>query len=152
VSVFLSALIHHLIGLTLAVAAVAIVMRQVSPMIAFLPVYMFLVGLFSIGLGWIVSSLNVYVRDTAQILSVVLTLWFWATPIFISEQQIPQRFRFVVHGNPLSLVVRAYRERLMTDRWPDFVELAAIATYASCVFVLGGLFFRYLKRGFADVL
>jgi ABC-type polysaccharide/polyol phosphate export permease len=152
VSVFLSALIHHLIGLALAVAAVAIVMRQVSPMIAFLPVYMFFVGLFSIGLGWIVSSLNVYLRDTAQVLSVVLTLWFWATPIFISEQQIPQRFRFVVHGNPLSLVVRAYRERLMTDRWPNLAELAAIAAYASCVFVLGGLFFRYLKRGFADVL
>jgi ABC-type polysaccharide/polyol phosphate export permease len=152
VSVFLSALIHHLIGLALAVAAVAVVTREISPMIVFLPVYMLLVGLFAVGVGWIVSSLNVYVRDTAQVMNVILTLWFWATPIFISESQIPSRFRFVVNTNPLSFVVRAYRERLMTNRWPNLAELGIIAAYGTAAFVLGGLFFRYLKRGFADVL
>jgi ABC-type polysaccharide/polyol phosphate export permease len=152
VSIFLSALINHLIGLCLAVAAVAIVLRQVSPMIVFLPVYMVLVGLLSVGLGWIVSSLNVYLRDTAQVMNVALTLWFWATPIFISEQQIPRRFHFVINSNPLSFVVRAYRDRLLTDRWPNLVELAIISIYAACTFVVGGLFFRHLKRGFADVL
>jgi lipopolysaccharide transport system permease protein len=152
VSIFLSSLINHLIGLGLAVIAVAIVLRRISPMIVFLPVYMFLVGLFAVGLGWVVSSLNVYLRDTAQVINVVLTLWFWITPIFISEQQVPKKFRFVIDGNPLSLVVRAYRDRLMTDRWPNVAELAILAGYAIAAFVLGGLFFRHLKRGFADVL
>ncbi len=152
VSIFLSSLINHLIGLGLAVIAVAIVLRQVSPMIVFLPVYMFLVGLFAVGLAWIVASLNVYLRDTAQVINVVLTLWFWMTPIFISEQQVPKKFRFVIDANPLSLVVRAYRDRLMTDRWPDVAELAILAGYGITAFVLGGLFFRHLKRGFADVL
>ena len=101
---------------------------------------------------WIVSSLNVYLRDTAQVMNVIMTLWFWATPIFISEQQIPRRFRFVVNSNPLSFIVRAYRERLMTDRWPNLAELGIIAAYGTAAFVLGGLFFRHLKRGFADVL
>jgi lipopolysaccharide transport system permease protein len=152
VSIFLSSLINHLIGLGLAIIAVAIVTRAVSPMIVFLPLYMFLVGLFAVGLGWIVSSLNVYLRDTAQAINVVLTLWFWMTPIFISEQQVPQRFRFVIDANPLSLAVRAYRARLLTDRWPNVAELAILAAYSIAAFVLGGLFFRHLKRGFADVL
>lgn len=152
VSIFLSSLIHHAIALVLAVSAVLIVERHVSPMILFLPVYVVLIGMLAIGLGWIVSGLHVYLRDTAQVLAVVLTLWFWVTPIFISEQQIPERFRFLIALNPLSFVVQAYRERLLTSRWPSLRELAVIAVYSVTVFIVGGLFFRQLKRGFADVL
>jgi lipopolysaccharide transport system permease protein len=83
---------------------------------------------------------------------VVLTFWFWFTPIFISERQIPQRFRFLLRLNPLALVVHAYRERLLTARWPNLEELALIAAWGSVAFIAGGLFFRHLKRGFADVL
>ncbi len=152
VSIFLSSLIHHLIGLGLAIAAVVIVLHQLSPTVVLLPLYMFFVGLLAVGLGWIVSSLNVYLRDTAQVMNVVLTFWFWMTPIFVSEQQIPERFRFVIAANPLSFVVRAYRDRLLSSKGPDLGELAVIAAYAAAVFLLGGLFFRHLKRGFADVL
>lgn len=152
VSIFLSSLIHHAIALVLAIGAVLIVAGTLSPMILFLPVYMLLVGMLAVGLGWIVSSLHVYLRDTAQVMTVVLTLWFWITPIFISEEQIPERFRFLIAMNPLSFVVRAYRERLLSSRWPNMYELAIIAAYAVVVFVAGGLFFRQLKSGFADVL
>jgi lipopolysaccharide transport system permease protein len=152
VSIFLSSLIHHVIALFLAICAVFIVMGHLSPAILFLPVYMFLVGLLSVGFGWIVSSLHVYLRDTGQVVTVLLTLWFWITPIFVSEQQIPERFRFLIKINPLSFVVRAYRERLLSSRWPNLEELAIIAAYGIGFFVAGGLFFRQLKRGFADVL
>ncbi len=152
VSIFLSSLIHHVIALALAVGAVLLIAGTLSPMVLFLPLYMLLVGMLAVGLGWIVSSLHVYLRDTAQVLTVVLTLWFWVTPIFISEEQIPERYRFLIAGNPLSFVVRAYRERLLSSSWPNMSELAVIAMYAATVFIVGGLFFRHLKRGFADVL
>jgi len=152
VSIFLSSLIHHLIALVLVVAAAAIWLRTMSPMILLLPVYMFFVGLLAVGIGWIVASLHVYLRDTAQVLSVVMTLWFWLTPIMISEQQIPQRFHPLVTWNPMAWAVRAYRERLLTSQWPHGNELAVLAAYSITIFVLGGLFFRHLKRGFADVL
>ncbi len=152
VSIFLSSLIHHTIALALAMTAVVIVLGHLSPMVLFLPVYMFLVGLLAVGLGWIVSSLHVYLRDTAQVVTVALTLWFWITPIFISERQVPERFRLIVKLNPLSFVVRAYRERLLSTRWPDLHELAIVAAYGAAFFIVGGLFFRQLKRGFADVL
>ena len=152
VSVFLSALINHLIALGVAVTAIAIVLKHFSPMVLLLPVYMLLLGMFAIGVGWIVSSLHVYLRDTAQVLSVVLTFWFWFTPIFITEDLIPPKLRVLIRGNPLAYVVQAYRERLLTDRPPNLNELAAIALYGAAAFVAGGLFFRQLKRGFADVL
>ena len=52
----------------------------------------------------------------------------------------------------MSWLVNAYRDRLLSSQWPDWRELAVIAAYSISVFVLGGLFFRHLKRGFADVL
>jgi lipopolysaccharide transport system permease protein len=52
----------------------------------------------------------------------------------------------------MSWVVRAYRERLFLTTWPDWRELAVLAAYSLTIFIVGGLFFRHLKRGFADVL
>jgi ABC-type polysaccharide/polyol phosphate export permease len=152
ISVFLSSLVHHLIALTLVIGAIAIREGRVSPMIAWLPVYIFLVGMFAVGLSWVVSSLQVYLRDTAQIVSVTLTLWFWITPIFISVDAIPARLRFLVEWNPMSYLVKAYQDRLLSTTWPAVGELAIIAGSAAGMFLIGGLIFRHLKRGFADVL
>ena len=152
VSIFLSSLIQHMIALVLLVVATAFTVKAVSPMILLLPIYMLFIGLLAIGVGWIAASLHVYLRDTAQILAVVMTLWFWITPIMINEQQVPERFRPLITWNPMSWVVRAYRERLFLTTWPDWQELAVLAAYSMAVFIVGGLFFRHLKRGFADVL
>ena len=152
VSIFLSSLLNHLIALVLVVGIVAVYVQHLSVWVLSLPVYMLLVGLFAIGVGWIVASLQVYLRDTAQVLTVLLTFWFWITPIFITEEQFPPQVRFVLHANPLAFVVRAYRERLLSSRFPDLHEVAITAAYAVSAFVVGGLFFRHLKRGFADVL
>jgi lipopolysaccharide transport system permease protein len=152
VSIFLSALVSHLMALAMVLVVVAVWADGISPMAWLLPVYMLLLGMFAVGIGWIVSSLQVYLRDTAQILSVVMTLWFWITPIFISEQDIPERVRFLIVWNPLAYVVRAYRDRLLSYRLPSIEELAVLAAYSMAAFVIGGLFFRHLKSGFADVL
>ena len=74
------------------------------------------------------------------------------TPIFISEQMYPERVRFILKLNPLAYMVRAYRERLLTSQMPDVHELAVLAGFGVASFAIGGLFFRHLKRGFADVL
>jgi ABC-type polysaccharide/polyol phosphate export permease len=152
VSIFLSSLIHHLIGLLMAIAAIAFFLDRFSPLVFLLPLYMLFVGFLGVGVGWIVSSLHVYLRDTGQVLSIMMTLWFWLTPIMISEEQIPPQFHGLVASNPMSWVVRAYRERLLSSQLPQPGELAVIALYSAAVFVAGGLFFRHLKRGFADVL
>ena len=155
VSIFLSSLINHLIAMALLFVAVLVVVGHISPMAFALPVYIFLVGLFSIGLGWIVASLQVYLRDTMQVVTVTLTLWFWMTPIFITEEQIPEKLgslRTLLRANPLAYMVRAYRDSVLSYKMPDLQELVVLAGYSVAAFVLGGLFFRHLKRGFADVL
>jgi ABC-type polysaccharide/polyol phosphate export permease len=152
VSIFLSSLVSHLMALGLVVAAVGIWQNRISTGLLLLPIYMVLLGMFAVGLGWILASLQVYLRDTAQVLTVILTFWFWLTPIFITERQCPARLRFLLAGNPLAYLVRAYRELLLSARWPSLEDLAIMAGFAVATFMAGGLFFRHMKRGFADVL
>ncbi len=151
-SVFLSNLISHLMTVALAIAAAALWLNHFSIMVFLLPVYMLLTGLMAVGVGWIVASLQVYLRDTSQVLSVILTFWFWITPIFITEEYYPPQVRWVILANPLAYVVRAYRERLLSYRLPTVEEFAVVTAYAVAAFLIGGIFFRHLKRGFADVL
>jgi lipopolysaccharide transport system permease protein len=113
---------------------------------------MFFVGLLGIGIGWVASSLHVYLRDTGQVLGVVMTVWLWITPVMISPKQIPDNYRFLMDWNPMSFVVNAYRAPLLKAEWPEPTQLAIIAAFAIGTFVAGGFFFRHLKRGFVDVL
>jgi lipopolysaccharide transport system permease protein len=152
VSVFLSTLISHLLAVALMVTATVLWINQISIFLLLLPLYMLTVGLFAVGVGWIVASLHVFLRDTAQILNVILTFWFWATPIFIAEEKFPSWAKFLLRFNPLYYAVRSYRAILLHSAMPDFSDLAISAAYGIAAFVVGGLFFRYMKRGFADVL
>ena len=150
VSIFLSSLVSHL--LALAVAAVGIWLNQISTGLMLLPVYMLLLGMIAVGFGWILASLHVFLRDTAQVLSVVLTLWFWMTPIMIAETYFPSWAKIVKFANPMYYGVRAYRQILLTSRLPDPSDLLILTAYGAATFLLGGLFFRYMRKGFADVL
>lgn len=152
VSIFLSSLIHHLIGVGLAIVAAALFLHTFNPLLVVLPIYMLFLGLLGVGVGWVVASLHVYLRDTGQVLSVAMTLWFWATPIFISEDAIPAPYNRLVELNPMTWVVRAYRELLLSPGLPPGRDFLILAAYSAGVFVISGLFFRHLKRGFADVL
>jgi lipopolysaccharide transport system permease protein len=151
VSIFLSSLMSHLLALFLVIAGAAIFLRHASPVLVLLPVFMLLVGLFAVGIGWVAAALQVYLRDTAQVLAVILTLWFWATPILLPEDKFPPWALLLLRLNPLTYIVRAYREILLGHS-VSLKDLGSTAAFAVTAFVCGGLIFRYMKRGFADVL
>jgi ABC-type polysaccharide/polyol phosphate export permease len=152
VSVFLSTLVGHLLAVLLMVTAMGVGYNHVSVYLVLLPFYMLAVGLLAVGIGWIAASLHVFLRDTAQVISVIFTFWFWLTPIFIEEDKFPERARFLLTVNPLYYVVRAYRAALLYSVMPSPRDLAIAGAFGLAAFITGGLFFRYMKRGFADVL
>jgi lipopolysaccharide transport system permease protein len=152
VSIFLSSSVSHLMTVALFAALVGFFSGHVSATILLLPVFMLLLGLFAVGIGWITASLQVYLRDTAQVVTVIMTFWLWLSPIFIGEDKFPGKVRFILKVNPLAYMVSAYRQMLLGTAAPIGRDLVVAAGFAVGSFVLGGLFFRHMKRGFADVL
>ena len=57
-----------------------------------------------------------------------------------------------MHFNPLAEVVIAYRKCLLIGEMPTWQGMVAIYGIALVTFIVGGIFFRYVKRSFADVL
>ena len=151
VSVFLSAVVSHALALILATAVAGLAARRLSPLVLLLPLFVFSIGLVSVGLGWVAASLHVFLRDTAQLLSVALTFWFWLTPVMIPEKQFPPWAHWLLVANPLFYAVKAYRAILLRGVFPAR-ELAILTAFGFAAFLVGGLFFRHMKRGFADVL
>ena len=151
-AVFLSCLVGHGLALCMMIASALIFLNQISVFLILLPVYTLIIGLFAVGVGWVVASLHVFLRDTAQVLGVILTFWFFATPIMVPESRYPGWAHILVVANPLAYLVRAYRQMLLGNRVPNPADLLVAAASGAVVFLLGGLFFRHMKRGFADVL
>jgi lipopolysaccharide transport system permease protein len=155
-SIFLSSLVSHLLAVGLFVVVVGVTSRHLSPMLALLPLSVLIVGLFAVGIGWIVASLQVYLRDTVQVVMVTLNVWYWITPIMVPASKFPAaQFPKSVHAalaaNPLVYIVDTYRQMLLGNVLP-WRDLGMAAAFGVTAFVLGGLFFRHMKRGFADVL
>jgi lipopolysaccharide transport system permease protein len=152
-TVLLAGLVNHLIGFAILLCFILFVIGKISVFILLIPVYLAVLMLFSLGLAWFISSLNVFIRDISQVLTVILTFWFWFTPIFYAK--IPpkySKYSFILLWNPLANTVTGYRDCLLRMRMPDLELLGLHALAAAAVFVTGGLFFRYIKREFVDVL
>ncbi|MDX2179740.1 MAG: ABC transporter permease [Bryobacteraceae bacterium] len=152
ISIFFSTLVSHWMTLGLALAAIQIWGGGLWWTVLWLPLAMAALALLSIGVGWIVAAFQVYLRDTAQGVMVALTLWFWITPIFINLDQIPASLRVLPALNPLSALVRIYRDVLLSGAPPRLADMTYAWAVSSLVFLAGALIFRQLKRGFADVL
>lgn len=152
ITVFLASLVNHAVGLAILVLVLALGFSKLSWLLLLLPLYLIPLMLFSLGLGWIVSCLNVFVRDTTQVLSVLLTFWFWFTPIFYSAEMVPEKLQLLMRLNPMTHVVNGYRDSLLAIRSPDWSSVVSLLAVSGVVFVLGGFFFRNTKREFADVL
>jgi len=149
----LSGFINHLIGFAILLCIIFFTIGKVSVFILLVPLYLLPLMLFTLGLSWFVASLNVFVRDVSQVISVILTFWFWFTPIFYTMGQLDRKeLLFLVSLNPLAHVVTGYRDCLLRMQMPDMSILAILTVVSLAVFVSGGLFFRKTKREFADIL
>jgi len=151
-TVLVAGLINHLVGFAILLAVVVLTIGQVSAALLLLPAYLLCLALFTLGMAWFVSSLNVFVRDVSQVLGVILIFWFWVTPIFFTAERLPEKLRFMVRWNPLAHVVAGYRDCLLRHRLPNLEALALLFLASAVVFVAGGIFFRLTKREFVDVL
>ncbi len=152
ISVFFSSLVSHVVTVFLAILCLFIWGDGVTAQVLLIPLGVIFLSFFSIGVSWIAASFQVYLRDTAQAVTVALSLWFWVTPIFINVNQVPEGFRAFIYANPLSVFVEAYRSCLLSSPLPAASSLIYAAAISVTTFIVGGLLFRQLKRGFADVL
>ena len=149
-AITLSNLVTHGAGLIVILAALA-GLRHVPLSAIGIFLYLPILLLFAQGIAWIVSGLQVFVRDTIQVLQIVIAAWFWLTPVMYGANRLKD-FAQIAMLSPVAVSVTGYRQSLLGLSQPPALQVALAAAISLAVFFVGALFFRRAKPAFADVL
>jgi lipopolysaccharide transport system permease protein len=146
----------------LAVLSVALMLfgNFVLPWLPVLVVLVALQTLFVIGIGLLMSVLNVYFRDVQHLVGILLQLWFYATPIIyplslvrdatLWGHEIPLRALYRL--NPMVGFVEAVRDCLYDLRFPSAGDLAYLVVVALATLAVGVAVFTRLEAKLAEEL
>lgn len=148
----ISNIISHMIGVGLLLVILFAFTTRVSLYTPTIFVYLFFIAIFSVGLGWMLSSINVYLRDIQQVVGLIMMAWFFFTPIFYSPNIIPKKILLILKLNPIFHMVDGYRYALLTGKLLSIWDFVYLAIVSLLTFGLGGMLFRKLKPGFAEEL
>ena len=122
---------------------------SVHPAQALTPVILLFQLLFTIGLIWPLSALNVFVRDLGQLVPILLLLLMIASPIAYTVDMVPPALLPLMYVNPLYYPIELYRGCLLRGTVPWEV-LAGFGALAVAVFGLGFHAFMKWKRMFVE--
>lgn len=114
-----------------------------------IPIF-FIQQIFTLGLSLFFAAANLLYRDIQYLLSLILTLWMYLTPVIYPTDMVPEKFRFLFQLNPMSVIVNAYRQVLLGGGVPKYSSLI-VATLVSFIILLIGLsYFKSREKIFAD--
>lgn len=145
-------IINHLIGVALLLLITVLFTAKLTLLTPLIFLYLFFISIFAVGVGWILSSVNVYIRDVQQIVGVALMGLFFFTPVFYSPAIVPAKALMILKLNPMYHMVEGYRLAVLAGKALPIGDIAYLAVVSCVTFAIGGVFFRRLKPGFAEVL
>ncbi|HLY62713.1 MAG TPA: ABC transporter permease [Terriglobia bacterium] len=108
--------------------------------------------LLTVGFGWFLASLGVFVRDTNTIIGLVLTVWMFLCPIVYPQSMVPKGLVPWFRLNPFLPIVSGYRNVLIDGTIPGVKSMLFLIGISFLIFFLGYFWFIRTKRAFADVV
>lgn len=132
--------INFLFGLV--VIAVFLIVFGVVPGwdLIYLPYILFVTYIFLLAIGLVLSYFTVFIRDIGNLLTHVIRIFFYASPIIWQDRNIPAKYQWVVDYNPIAKIVNAFRNVLMYHKTPNLGELTVILSI-SLIIILFMLFY-----------
>ncbi len=152
ISVVLSGLINFLISCVIILLFVFFGGLGISWHLILLPIIALFQSLFSLGLTFILSALNIYIKDTEYIVTFILNMAFYATPILYDTSLFKGNifFQIIFKINPMATFINGYRDIFMFHQLPDMQWMMLTGLFCALLTVIGYLIFKRLEKGFAE--
>jgi lipopolysaccharide transport system permease protein len=107
---------------------------------------------FALGVGVLLSSLQVFFRDIGQTIDIVLNLLFWATPLIYPMSILPEPIQKAIEWNPLVPIFRTLQGIFLEHKMPDFSTLLYPSVFAAVFVALAVYAYRRLYGAILDEL
>ena len=116
--------------------------------------YSFCLFILVLGMCYTTCAVMVFFKDIGQIISILLQIGMWATPILWDIGSLSPTAEMLVKINPLVYIVNGYRDAIFEKQWffEDFYSTMYFWIITVVIFSIGALVFKRLKVHFADVL
>lgn len=140
--------------LAFVVLLLLIAFYRVTPTINILwtPLLLTLAFITSLGVGLWMSALNVKYRDVRYIVSFMIQIWLFATPVAYPSSLLSEPWRTVYGLNPMVGVVEGFRWALLGSNTAPGPMVAASSAAALLILISGAFYFRRMEKSFADVV
>jgi ABC-2 type transport system permease protein len=110
----------------------------------YLPVPMLGLFLFTLGTSLFLAAINVFFRDISHIIQIILSAWFYFSPIIYSLDFIPAKHRWLFKLNPMLYVLNGFRLSIYYGLLPQRTSVAmSLACGVAAVLIGYGVFRRY---------
>jgi ABC-type polysaccharide/polyol phosphate export permease len=153
----LSTLVQTITEITVLILVLAL-LGNLAVTALFLPIALLLLMMFSLGIGFLVSLANVYLRDISHIVGIGMTLLFFATPIVYPFDVIPETIwggfpiQDIIRYNPLTQFVGVARDLLYHLTFPDADRLVGLFIVSLGTFGAGWFIFRRYSARLSEEL
>ena len=150
----LSALVNFLLSLLILVAVLALFGPRHPEGLLYLAPLALIQLVLNLGFAYLLAGANVFFRDVQHILGILLTAWYFLTPVLFPVSIAADRPRelFLLYLNPMTSIVVGYQRALLDGLPPQWAPLAYSAVFAAVLFVLGFAYFRRAKDDFESAL
>lgn len=147
-----SAIFHACISLGVWLTAYLLLYGLPHGTVLLLPLVALPLVLFILGITWGLASLGVYLRDVSQFIGLITTVLMFLSPIFYPVSALPERYRPLLHLNPLTPAIEQTRNVLFWGTAPNPASIMGYIVIAAGIAWVGFAWFQKTRNGFADVL
>jgi lipopolysaccharide transport system permease protein len=151
-SIVLSSVWNAVVAAVVLLVGHLLIVGNVPLTALFFPLVLLPLVLTSMGLSWFLASLGVFIRDINHVVPLLSSALLFVSPIFYPVDAVPEGFRRYFWLNPVTPVVENARRVLLFGGMPDISLLFCSAGFGLVVCVVGYVWFRATRKGFADVL
>lgn len=148
----LSALINAVFSLGVLFVGILIFNHFIHWTTLLLPLIWLPMMMFTLGCGYFLASLGVFVRDMGAVIGVLTTMLFFLTPIFYPISAVPEPFRIFCRVNPIAIFVEDARRVVLWGLFPDWPWFFFGMVLSVAVLIIGFVWFMKSKKAFADVI
>jgi lipopolysaccharide transport system permease protein len=151
IGAILSGLVDFAISFAFLLVLMAFYRVPPSPHIFAIPLFVVGAMFVAAGAGILFSALVVSYRDFRYVITFVVQLWLFGTPVLYTLDSIPANWRLVYGLNPMVGMIAGFRAAVFGGPWPSALIAVGFIT-ASILLVAGLRYFATVERRFADVI